>query len=136
MTALDMVTQLVLPIVTVPTTRDRAPKHPGVRLVDPSVAIEIGLTTERATAGGTSRAWWSLLRRVEMSGIAIDSKEPIWGFGSRTPFVVEAICGKLALVAVAVGASGRRTHRIKAACRKLAWVAVAVGADDRTRRGE
>ncbi len=109
-----MLTQLILPIATIHTTLNLALEHVGASLVDFSMAIEISPTFERAVTGGTSGVCWGRLSCVERNGIGngIDSVswERFRGCDGGSVLGGELVCREVALVAVAVGASGKWIH--------------------------
>ena len=108
-----MLIQLILASTAIPTPSMRAAMDLGTGPVDPSMALEVGLTGESLTAGGTSRALSGRWSNGQWSG----NVGRCWGLNRRSRLDVEAWGRELALVVVAlvavahaIGASAKRVH--------------------------
>ena len=115
-----MITQLILPIAGIRATRNGARKGLGTSQVRLSMAIDISLATEIEIADCTSWARWSHLsdfpRECE-SVVGIVGH--VSGFDGRSSLGVEASCGKVAMVAIAVVGSGEGIRHEKRRIRVL-----------------
>ena len=109
-----MLTQLILPMSTIPAVLNLAAKGLGAHLVHLGMATEIRLAGEGAGAGGAGGTRWSSLRHAESrTSVAVDGVECAWEFiDNRCPLGVETMVSrKVSLVAITVGGgSGGRYH--------------------------
>ena len=131
---LDMIIQLIFPIVAIHTTRNHAAENVGVSLVLLGMTFEFALAFERGFAFGTSVACWTDVSGAEGSGIVVDRRGRVWELDSRTRWVLKAACRELASMNMAAIDSAECTwvcvtsHKrsVKPVSRPLASINVAV----------
>ena len=97
-----MFIHLILPMVAIPTTSMRAVMNLGVRLMDPSMALEIGLTGDRFTACGTIIALDGRRSQSQRSGSVSGRVRRSWGLKRRSHLGVKGWCSELVLLIMAM----------------------------------
>lgn len=97
-----MLIHLILPMVAIPTTSMRAVMNLGAGLMDPSMALEIGLTGDSLAACGTGIALDGRRSQSQRSRSVAGSVGSSWGLYRRSHLDVAAWGRELVFVIIAM----------------------------------